>query len=61
MPSMEPNIEVFLQKSGETTTETKSVSDEKMLFGFKQKFLINVALVLGVVGLGLYFYKSKNK
>jgi len=52
---------VFLEKSGNTTTETKSNSEEKMLFGFKQKFLINVALVLGVVGLGWYFYKSKKK
>jgi hypothetical protein len=52
---------VFLEKSGATTTETKSNSEEKMLFGLKQKFLINVALVLGVVGLGWYFYKSKKK
>jgi len=54
-------IEVFLEKSGATTTQTKSTSEEKMLFGFKQKFLINVALVLGVVGLGWYYYKSKNQ
>jgi hypothetical protein len=53
--------DVFLEKSGATTTETKSNSEEKMLFGFKQKFLVNVALVLGVVGLGWYFYKSKKK
>lgn len=54
-------IEVFLEKSGATTTQTKSASEEKMLFGFKQKFLVNVALVLGVVGLGWYFYKSKKQ
>ena len=58
-------IEVFLEKSGATTnetkTETKTATEEAMLFGFKQKFLVNVALVLGVVGLGWYFYKSKKQ
>ena len=52
---------IVLKKSDGTTTETKSNSEEKMLFGFKQKFLVNVVLVLGVVGLGWYFYKSKKK
>jgi hypothetical protein len=56
-----PATFVFLEKSGATTTETKSNSEEKMLFGFKQKFLINVALGLAVIGIGWYFYKSKNK
>ena len=50
---------IVLKKSEATITETKSTSEEKMLFGFKQKFLVNVALVLGVVGLGWYYYKSK--
>lgn len=53
--------DVFLQKSGATTTETKSVSNEKMFFGFKQKFVINIAIGLAVIGIGWYFYKSKNK
>jgi len=57
--------DVYLEKSGSTTTQTKdeakSTTEEAMLFGFKQKFIVNVALVLGVVGLGWYFYKSKNK
>ena len=52
---------VVLKKSDGTTTETKSNSEEKMLFGFKQKFLINVALGLAVIGIGWYFYKSKKK
>ena len=53
--------DVFLEKSGAKTTQTKSAIEEKMIFGFKQKFLVNVAIVLGVVGLGWYIYKSKNK
>lgn len=54
-------IEVFLQNTGATTTETKSNSEEKMLFGFKQKFVLNVAIGLAVIGIGWYFYKSKKK
>lgn len=53
--------DVFLQKSDATTTETKNVSNEKMFFGFKQKFVINVAIGLAVIGIGWYFYKSKKK
>ena len=53
--------DVFLEKSGATTTETKSNSEEKMFFGFKQKFVINVAIGLAVIGIGWYFYKSKKK
>ena len=63
MPSFLKNI--VLQKldgtTTETKTETKTATEEAMLFGFKQKFLVNVALVLGVVGLGWYFYKSKKQ
>lgn len=51
--------DIVLQKLIGANTETKSTSEEKTLFGLKQKFLVNVALVLGVVGLGWYFYKSK--
>lgn len=51
--------DIVLKKLDGTTSETKSNSEEKMLFGFKQKFLVNVALVLGVVGLGYWYYKSK--
>ena len=53
--------DVFLEKSGATTTETKSNLDEKMFFGLKQKFVINVAIGLAVIGIGWYFYKSKKK
>ena len=53
--------DVFLEKSGATTTETKSNSEEEMFFGFKQKFVINVAIGLAVIGIGWYFYKSKKK
>jgi len=57
--------DVFLEKSGATTnetkTETKNATEEEMLFGFKKKFLVNVALVLGVVGLGWWYYKSRKK
>ena len=53
--------DVFLEKSGATTTETKSNSVEEMFFGFKQKFVINVAIGLAVIGIGWYFYKSKKK
>lgn len=53
--------DVFLEKSGAITTETKSVSNEKMFFGLKQKFVINVAIGLAVIGIGWYFYKSKKK
>lgn len=45
----------------ETKTETKNATEEEMLFGFKKKFLVNVALVLGVVGLGWWYYKSRKK
>ena len=51
--------DIVLQKLIGANTETKSTSNEKTLFGLKQKFLVNVALVLGVFGLGWYFYKSK--
>ena len=63
MPSFKKSI--VLKKldstTTETKTETKTATEEEMLFGFKKKFLVNVALVLGVFGLGWYFYKSKNK
>ena len=56
---------IVLKKSDgattETKNETKTATEEAMLFGFKQKFLVNVALFLGVVGIGWYFYKSKKK
>jgi hypothetical protein len=52
---------IVLKKSDGTTTETKSNSEEKMFFGLKQKFVINVAIGLAVIGIGWYFYKSKKK
>jgi hypothetical protein len=55
--------DIFLQKldgaTTETKAETKTATEEAMLFGFKKKFLVNLALVLGVVGIGWYYYKSK--
>ena len=53
--------DIVLQKLIGANTETKSTSNEKTLFGLKQKFLVNAVVVLAVVGLGWWYYKSKNK
>jgi hypothetical protein len=48
--------DVWLQKSGNTTTETKSNSEDKKTSPF-----VWVAIGIAVVGLGWWYYKSKKK
>ncbi len=45
---------VFLEKSGNTTTETKSNSEDKKTSPF-----VWVAIAVAVIGLGWWYYKSK--